>query len=576
MKKITLLLSSLFFFSLGTSACSDEAPSGNTEKPELPVNPEPPVTPSETLKGSFESKFVRYAKGQKFTGQEDDRLVTTVWKDTVWQNERVHKQIVLWTESKRYDDLTYEIGDLLSGGNRIASSNLHLRFPSYVLGDEKALVCNEYRTHTSVQIADKLSEEAVRTVTASEPVKLWLTADIPAGTAPGEYEGTVTVKSGGEVQLTFTVRLLVVNHALPPVSEWAFHLDLWQFPFQLSGLCADNGQKVTPFSSEYFTLVKPFYQLLADAGQKVITAYIKDGAFNKGQTMVKWHEAADGKWSFDYTGFDKFVAQMMSWGIGRQISCFSLVGWNTSIGYTDASGEARTLKLTVGSDEYRTVWNEFLDSFERHLKTKGWFEKTVLYMDEIREDEMRQVVSFIKQHNPDWKIGLAGSAVSSDVESAFYDYSTILGYDRTSTNAVATFYTSCAQGIPNAYVSLDNNPAEMVWVAWYAKAKGLNGFLRWAYDYWTKADPQDVRDGNNTAGDFSLIYRSDNSLSSVPLSSIRLELLREGIQDYEKMRILSTNLMNPVVQKFTLTSGRFAGEIVTEAQGMLKKISAEY
>ena len=353
-------------------------------------------------------------------------------------------------------------------------------------------------------------------------------------------------------------------------------MDLWQFPFQLSGLCADNGQKVTPFSSEYFTLVKPFYQLLADAGQKVITAYIKDGAFNKGQTMVKWHEAADGKWSFDYTGFDKFVAQMMSGGIGRQISCFSLVGWNTSIGYTDASGEARTLKLTVGSDEYRTVWNEFLDSFERHLKTKGWFEKTVLYMDEIREDEMRQVVSFIKQHNPDWKIGLAGSAVSSDVESAFYDYSTILGYDRTSTNAVATFYTSCAQSIPNAYVSLDNNPAEMVWVAWYAKAKGLNGFLRWAYDYWTKADPQDVRDGSNTAGDFSLIYRSDNSLSSVPLSSIRLELLREGIQDYEKMRILSTNLMNPVVQKFTLTSGRFAGEIVTEAQGMLKKISAEY
>lgn len=65
--------------------------------------------------------------------------MTTVWKDTVWQNERVHKQIVLWTESKRYDDLTYEIGDLLSGGNRIASSNLHLRFPSYVLGDERLL-----------------------------------------------------------------------------------------------------------------------------------------------------------------------------------------------------------------------------------------------------------------------------------------------------------------------------------------------------------------------------------------------------------------------------------------------------
>lgn len=172
------------------------------------------------------------------------------------------------------------------------------------------------------------------------------------------------------------------------------------------------------FSSEYFTLVKPFYQLLADAGQKVITAYIKDGAFNKGQTMVKWHEAADGKWSFDYTGFDKFVAQMMSWGLADKSVVF--LWWDGTLPSDILMlGEARTLKLTVGSDEYRTVWNEFLDSFERHLKTKGWFEKTVLYMDEIREDEMRQVVSFIKQHNPDWKIGLAGSAVSSDVESAF-------------------------------------------------------------------------------------------------------------------------------------------------------------
>lgn len=115
----------------------------------------------------------------------------------------------------------------------------------------------------------------------------------------------------------------------------------------------------------------------------------------------------------------------------------------------------------------------------------------------------------------------------------------------------------------------------MIWMAWYAKAKGLNGYLRWAYDYWTKTDPLDARDGSNTAGDFSLIYRTDNSLSAVPVSSIRFELLREGILDFEKMRILSSSLLNPAVQKFTLTSGVDAEKIVTEAQGLLKKISAE-
>lgn len=574
MKNITLLATFLFLFSFGISACSDEPQVAEIEKPEPPI--EPPVTPSAMLKGSFESKFVRYAKGQKFAGQTDDKRVTTVWKDTVWQNDRVHKQIVLWTESERYDNLTYEVSDLLSDNNRIASSNLHLRFPSYVVGDDKALVCDEYRTHASIRIADALSEEAVRTLTTSEPVKLWLTVNIPAGAVPGEYNGTITVKSDREVHQTFTVQLLVVNHTLPPVREWEFHLDLWQFPFQLPSLSADNGKKAVPFSEEYFTLMKPFYQLLADAGQKVITTYIKDGAFNKGQTMVNWSQDADGKWNFDYTDFDNYVSNMMSWGIDKQINCFSLVGWNTSIGYTDASGEAQTLELQVGSTEYHAVWSEFLDSFERHLKAKGWFEKAVLYMDEIREDEMRQVVSLIKQHNPDWKIGLAGSAVASDVESAFYDYSTILGYDRTSANAVATFYSSCSQSIPNTYVTTENNPAEMVWMAWYAKAKGLNGYLRWAYDYWTKTDPQDVRDGSNTAGDFSLIYRTNNSLSAMPVSSIRFELLREGIQDFEKMRILSTSLLNPAVQKFTLTSGGDAEKIVTEAQGLLKKISAEH
>lgn len=573
MKNIILSATFLFLFSLGISACSDKPQATETENPEQPI--EPPVTPSATLKGSFESKFVRYTQGQKFAGQTDDTRITTMWKDTVWQNDRVHKQIILWSESDRYDNLTYEVSDLLSGNNRIASSNLHLRFPSYVMGDDKALLCDEYRTHATVRVADALSEEAVRSLTISEPVKVWLTVNIPATTVPGEYNGTITVKSDGEVQQTFTVQLLVVNHTLPPVREWEFHLDLWQFPFQLPSLSAGNGKKTVPFSEEYFTLMKPFYQLLADAGQKVITTYIKDGAFNKGQTMVKWSQAADGKWNFDYTDFDNYVSNMMSWGIDKQISCFSLVGWNTSIGYTDASGEAQTMDLPIGSIEYQAVWNKFLDSFESHLKAKGWFEKAVLYMDEINDDEMRQVVALIKQHNAEWKIGLAGSVIASDVESSFFDYSTILGYDRASANAVATFYSSCSQSIPNTYVTTENNPAEMIWMAWYAKAKGLNGYLRWAYDYWTKTDPLDARDGSNTAGDFSLIYRTDNSLSAVPVSSIRFELLREGILDFEKMRILSSSLLNPAVQKFTLTSGVDAEKIVTEAQGLLKKISAE-
>jgi hypothetical protein len=69
------------------------------------------------------------------------------------------------------------------------------------------------------------------------------------------------------------------------------------------------------------------------------------------------------------------------------------------------------------------------------------------------------------------------------------------------------------------------------YISWHALANGYDGFLRWAYDAWT-ADP--VRDARHTywpAGDCFLVYPGANS-------SIRFEKLKEGIQDYEKIRIL--------------------------------------
>jgi hypothetical protein len=55
--------------------------------------------------------------------------------------------------------------------------------------------------------------------------------------------------------------------------------------------------------------------------------------------------------------------------------------------------------------------------------------------------------------------------------------------------------------------------------------------LRWAYDSWP-ADPiKDARHVYWAAGDCFLVYPGGNS-------SIRLEKMREGIVDFEKIRIL--------------------------------------
>ena len=571
MKK--LFLSSLFLFLLicGVIACTDGLPTDDWGEP---VSPSDPVTSS--LQGSFESKFVRYSKGQKHEGQTAESKIVTLWKDTLWQNDRTHKQIVLWSADQKYSDLTYDVSDLVSDADNIPASHIQLRFPSYIKGDDKALECRSYENRTTTLIADALSEEPVTTLTAQDPVKIWVTVNTPSNAIPGIYTGTITVKSEGKVELTLNLKLWVVDHKLPDVADWTFHLDLWQFPFQLTTLCQDNGEKVIPFSEQYFTMMKPFYQLLADAGQKAITTYIKDGAFNGGQTMVKWSKDEFGVWAFDYTDFDKYVEKMMEWGINKQISCFSLAGWNTSVGYKDASGTDRILELVIGSDEYASVWNTFLTSFKSHLTEKGWFDKTVLYMDEIKEEEMKAVVALIKKHDVNWKIGLSGGNVSSEIENNLYDYSTILGYGRQSANPVSTFYTSCSQQFPNNYVTAETSPAEMSWMAWHALAKGFNGYLRWAYDYWTQTDPANIQDGSNAAGDFNMIYRTGNALPVLPVSSIRLELLREGIQDYEKAHILNDSQLDVSIQNFVnASSGREAAKLVGASQKLLKEISAE-
>jgi hypothetical protein len=95
--------------------------------------------------------------------------------------------------------------------------------------------------------------------------------------------------------------------------------------------------------------------------------------------------------------------------------------------------------------------------------------------------------------------------------------------------ATSTFYVCCTPARPNNF--LFSPPVEGRWMGWYAYAYGYDGFLRWAYDAWPADPMRDARHGSWAAGDCYLIYPGANSC-------IRMEKLREGISDFEKIRIL--------------------------------------
>ena len=70
-----------------------------------------------------------------------------------------------------------------------------------------------------------------------------------------------------------------------------------------------------------------------------------------------------------------------------------------------------------------------------------------------------------------------------------------------------------------------------VWIGWYTAAKNMDGYLRWAYNSWPEDPLHDSRFTAWPAGDTYQVYPG-------PMTSIRFEKLIEGIQDFEKIRVL--------------------------------------
>jgi hypothetical protein len=298
------------------------------------------------------------------------------------------------------------------------------------------------------------------------------------------------------------------------------------------------------WSDAHFELMKSYFSMLASAGQKVISANIinqpwgRDHTYFEEVTLIKWIKRIDGSWFYDYTNFDRYIRMMMDCGITKRINCYSMVTWNLFFPYFDElSGETKSVKLTPGTEEYKDFWKPMLMAFTAHLKEKGWFEKTAVAMDERPMESMLAVFALLKEVDPEWKTALAGT-YHPEIARDIYDYS--LNYvdpyfepdvlkERKASGKPSTYYTACQPQRPNIFTF--SPPSEAVWIGWYAAAMGYTGYLRWAYNNWTESTLTETRYRTWPAGDCYFIYPG-------PRSSIRFEKLIEGIQDFEKLRIL--------------------------------------
>lgn len=493
---------------------------------------------------SWGNTDIRY---NKFNVPSRSQLKSS-WQDIAWKGERVNAQFVLWT-TKDISALSYKVSDMKStNGAIIPADQVSGGFVRYVMTDE----LNKERTSGCGLRPDRTKWDSslvadVIDINQSLPIKaktvrpVWITIQTPQHIPAGIYKGEITVFVDGQPlnkRLPFSLKVL--NHQLPSPSDWKFHLDLWQNPFAVA-----RYYQTGLWTKEHFAAMEGVMKPLANAGQKVITASIMHKPWN-GQTydyfesMVTWTKKIDGSWYFEFDVFDQWVEFMMGLGIDKQINCYSMVPWALSFQYFDqATNRMQTIKTKPGEQDYDDMWLALLTSFAKHLKEKGWFDKTVIAMDERPLKDMQQVEHLIKKADPDFKLSLAG-LYYDEIDKEVYDY--CLSTDqvfptdalkrRKEEGKISTYYTYCADTKPNTFTF--SEPAEAAWIGIYASALNLDGYLRWAYNSWTETPLTDSRFVTWAAGDTYIVYPGFRS-------SIRFERLIEGIQYYEKIRILKEN-----------------------------------
>lgn len=465
---------------------------------------------------------------------------TLSWEETGWRGERLNAQVLVWSPDT-LDQVRVTLNDLVNDyGKTIGKSNIELDMVRYVLSNypyaAKDVGCDVGISDTAFLMPDRFEKFERFDLPGRSVRPLWISFNIPADTEPGVYTGNIQVNSEKH-QATLNVKVNVQKQVLPKPHDWTYRLDLWQNPWVVAWYF-----HFEPWSAEHKALLKKHLKLYADAGGKYITTYAvhspwSDNSYMIEGTMIDWLKRKDGSWKFDYNIFDQYVELAIETGIDEAITIYTPVPWGHRFQYMEEkSGNYVYAEWSPESQEFKQFWKIFLDDLHAHLKKKEWLEKTYLGINENPLNITISAAKFIKAHSRDWKITYAGDW-HPELTELLDDYSPIIHSepspeelaDRKARGFTTTYYVCCTPPQPNNFVF--SPPIEGTYISWYAAAYGYDGFLRWAYDAWPSDPMRDARHTLWPAGDCFMVYPGG-------VSSIRFEKLREGIVDFEKIRIL--------------------------------------
>ncbi|MCE5199487.1 MAG: DUF4091 domain-containing protein [Armatimonadota bacterium] len=470
----------------------------------------------------------------------------------------------LVTSDEPVEDARIVFSDLIGPEGRIPASAIAVRVVGVVPTPEAGVVC------------DPLFE--VDEFDVDKAAALYANITIPGGIPAGTYTGTVEVVVNELTAAQNSVEVEVAAVDLPDVHDWSFVMNVWMNPATIAYRhCVDV------WSDKHFALLKPYIQDLAAHGQKtaVVPICFQPWGLQLRQpcaSAVVWKRRGES-WEFDFTAFDTYIALHHECGIDRAIHCYSPVqspgcSGQSIIEYIDLdTGKKGHMVLQAGDDEYKQVWSAFLVALKKHLEEKSWLNKTYIAFNEKCDKVTQVLMTLIEEYAPDLKIAVTASetinvinriddlsvfglfndrgiAVMAPTERRAMGVADLLDPNnvcsitkRCPEKMTTTFYIASGPSHPNTFAFSPVVEARML--PFLAMQGGYDGILRWAYNDWPDDAYEDMQWVEpwavSPSGDAYLVYPGEKG----PVSSLRWEQLREGIQDFELAVIASSNMQTP-------------------------------
>lgn len=345
---------------------------------------------------------------------------------------------------------------------------------------------------------------------------LWVTVHTQADTAPGEYRGMIALRAQGAPVTRVGITVKVWDVTVPERPTFR--------AMALDGLQTEA-----------------FYDLLLE--HRMSPAYALRGWTSvEPQPPVVRRE--DGRW--DFSAVDRVADYCVPRGMNAFIIAqFPKPGRSGFVAYPD---------------DFAERFSEYLKAYAEHLKQKGWLAMGMLFnVDEASPDQWETCkrnyrlsksiapeVSVIQCLNePAGVAALDGFADIWDVYFTQYQQAGVPARQQEGDDAIFAIccYPSTHPNLFTDYPALD---ARMVgWLSWKA---GVSGFEYWSASHWRDNPGRlphgylDTIESEWQANTFQR-YNGDGYLAypgpeGRPLSSIRLENLRDGFEDWELLALL--------------------------------------